>query len=227
MLDIAGNLELLHARIASAAERSGRDATNVALVAVSKRIDLPRIEAAIAAGARLLGESRVQEAEARIPLVSGDPVWHFIGPLQSNKAMLAARLFDAIHSVRRADLVPRLSRSAAGASRNVDIYVQVDATRQPGEAVVSEAAVICGQVDAADGLTLCGLMTMAPYDPDPEASRPYFGALRGIRDQIRDGNADLPDLGLSMGMSGDFEVAIEEGATIVRVGTAIFGPRDR
>ena len=227
MLDIVANLESLHDRIAAAAHRSGREASEVALVAVSKRIDLPRVEAAVAAGARLLGESRVQEAEERISLVSGDPVWHFIGPLQSNKAMLAARLFDAIHSVRRAELVARLSKSAAGASRSVDIYVQIEASRQPDETVVGEAAEICRLVDAADGLRLCGLMIMAPYDPDPEASRPYFSAVRSIRDRIQESHADLPDLGLSMGMSGDFEVAIEEGATIVRVGTAIFGPRDR
>jgi pyridoxal phosphate enzyme (YggS family) len=226
MLDIAANLEALKGRIAAAAQRAGRDPDEVEVVAVSKRIDLPRIEAALAAGARLLGESRVQEADEKIPLVAGDPIWHFIGPLQSNKAVLAARLFDAIHSVRRAELVGRLSKSAAAAARTVDVYVQVEAVREIDESRVADTAEICRQADAADGLRLRGLMTMAPYDPDPEAARPYFAALRRLRDRIGEDAPGLPQLGLSMGMSGDFEVAIEEGATIVRVGTAIFGPRD-
>ena len=226
MLDISANMEAVRGRIAAAAERSGRAPAEIDLVAVSKRAEPALIEAAVAAGALLLGESRVQEANDKIPLVTGSAAWHFIGPLQSNKATLAARLFDAIHSVRRADLVPRLSKAATGAGKSVDIYVQVEATRSPlDESSVRETAEICRRVEAAEGLQLRGLMTMAPYDPDPEAARPYFAAVRGLRDKIMEGNPDLMGLGLSMGMSGDFDVAIDEGATIVRVGTAIFGPR--
>lgn len=226
MLDIAANLEAVKGRVTAAAQRAGRSPDEIEVVAVSKRVALPRIEAALAAGARILGESRVQEADDKIPLISGDPVWHFIGPLQRNKAVLAARLFDAIHSVSRVELVARLSGSAATASRTVDVYVQVEATSRVEEAAIAAASEICDQVESADGLRLRGLMTMAPYDPDPEASRPYFAAVRGIRDRVQDTVPSLPELGLSMGMSGDFEVAIEEGATIVRVGTAIFGPRE-
>jgi pyridoxal phosphate enzyme (YggS family) len=173
---------------------------------------------------RALGESRVQEAEAKIPLIEGDAEWHFIGPLQSNKATMVARLFDVIHSVRRVSLLPRISSGAVATGRNVRVYVQVEPSPDPPTAdLIAEVAELGRGVEQADGLRLAGLMTMAPYDPDPEAARPYFVHLRRLRDAL--GSYGLPHLGLSMGMSGDFEVAIEEGATIVRVGTAIFGER--
>ena len=226
MLDIGANLEVVRRRIGAAAGRVGRDPDGITLLAVSKRIDTARIEAALAMGARALGESRVQEADAKIPQIEGDAEWHFIGPLQSNKAALAARLFDAIHSVQTSSLVPRLSASATAADRNVQVYVQVERSPERlSEAQVAEVATICRQAYEADGLELRGLMTMAPYAPDPEASRPYFATLRRLRDDITESYPELAPLGLSMGMSGDFEVAIEEGATIVRVGTAIFGER--
>ncbi len=226
MLDIGANLEVVRRRIGAAAGRVGRDPDGITLLAVSKRIDTARIEAALAMGARALGESRVQEADAKIPQIEGDAEWHFIGPLQSNKAALAARLFDAIHSVRTSSLVPRLSASATAADRNVQVYVQIERSPERlSEAQVAEVATICRQAYEADGLELRGLMTMAPYAPDPEASRPYFATLRRLRDDITESYPELAPLGLSMGMSGDFEVAIEEGATIVRVGTAIFGER--
>ncbi len=226
MLDIGANLEDVRRRIRAAAERAGRDPAEITLLAVSKRIDRDRIEAALAAGAHALGESRVQEAEDKIPDIEGDVEWHFIGPLQRNKAAMAARLFDVIHSVRREALVARLSTAAAGAGREVRIYVQSEPSSElPAEQAVTELATLCGAVQHADGLQLEGLMTMAPYDPDPEAARPYFVTLRRLRDRIAIAEPGLPPLGLSMGMSGDFEVAIEEGATIVRVGTAVFGKR--
>lgn len=226
MLDIGANLEVVRRRIGAAAGRVGRDPDGITLLAVSKRIDTARIEAALAMGARALGESRVQEADAKIPQIEGDAEWHFIGPLQSNKAALAARLFDAIHSVQTSSLVPRLSASATAADRNVQVYVQIERSPERlSEAQVAEVATICRQAYEADGLELRGLMTMAPYAPDPEASRPYFATLRRLRDDITESYPELAPLGLSMGMSGDFEVAIEEGATIVRVGTAIFGER--
>jgi len=226
MLDIGANLEVVRRRIGAAAGRVGRDPDGITLLAVSKRIDTARIEAALAMGARALGESRVQEADAKIPQIEGDAEWHFIGPLQSNKAALAARLFDAIHSVRTSSLVPRLSASATAADRNVQVYVQIERSPERlSEAQVAEVATICRQAYEAEGLELRGLMTMAPYAPDPEASRPYFATLRRLRDDITESYPELAPLGLSMGMSGDFEVAIEEGATIVRVGTAIFGER--
>jgi pyridoxal phosphate enzyme (YggS family) len=222
--NIGKNLAEVMGRIAAAADRAGRPAAEVTLLAVSKRIDAARIEAALDAGVRALGESRVQEAEAKIPGIPGAPEWHFIGPLQSNKAAKAARLFDVIHSVRRESLVPRLSKAAAGAHRTVRVYAQVAPSPEPPSSQdVADATALCRQVRESDGLQLEGLMTMAPYDPDPEQARPYFAHLRLLRDALE--GAGFPDLGLSMGMSGDFEVAIEEGATIVRVGTAIFGAR--
>lgn len=225
-VDIETNLRAVRERIEAAAGRAGRDPTQITLLAVSKRVEPARIDAAIAAGVRLLGESRVQEAEEKIPLISGAATWHFIGPLQSNKARLAAMLFDAVHSVRRASLVPRLGDGASQAGREVEIYVQLDpAAGDPSEASVAAAAELCGRVMAAHSLRLVGLMTMAPYDPHREAARPYFRNLRAVRDRVTAADPSLPELGLSMGMSGDFEVAIEEGATIVRVGSAIFGPR--
>lgn len=226
MLDIGANLEDVRQRIRTAAQRVGRNPEEITLLAVSKRIDRARIEAGLRAGAHALGESRVQEAEQKIPDIEGDAEWHFIGPLQSNKATMAARLFEVIHSLRRASLVGRLATSAAAARRTVRIYVQIEPTTEPTTAeTVANTTAICRTVEQADGLQLAGLMTMAPYDPDPEAARPYFATLRRLRDQVAVTKPDLPPLGLSMGMSGDFEVAIEEGATIVRVGTAVFGDR--
>ena len=226
MRDIECNLESVQEQIVAAARRAGREPDEITLLAVSKRIDISRIEAALALGAHALGESRVQEANDKIPEVTGDAEWHFIGPLQSNKALLAARLFDAIHSVRKASSVSRLSASATAADRSVRIYVQIDqSTKSLIETQVAEVTAICRQVHEANGLKLQGLMTMAPYAPNPEASRPYFANLRRLRNEIMASNTEFGKIGLSMGMSGDFEVAIEEGATIVRVGTSIFGKR--
>ena len=224
MLDIGANLKAVRGRMASAADRAGRNPDDITLLAVSKRIEAGRIEAALASGAHALGESRVQEADAKIPEIVGAAEWHFIGPLQRNKAALAARLFDAVHSVGKASLVPRLS--SAVSDRTVQVYVQVERSAHPlSPAQAEETATLCCLVNEAPGLRLRGLMTMAPYDPAPERSRPYFATLRRLRDELAASDPDLPSLGLSMGMSGDFEVAIEEGATIVRVGTAIFGER--
>ena len=226
MQDIECNLESVQKQIVAAALRAGRDPAEITLLTVSKRIDISRIEAALALGAHALGESRVQEANDKIPEGTGNAEWHFIGPLQSNKAMLAARLFDAIHSVRKASSVSRLSASATAADRSVRVYVQIDqSTKSLIETQLPEVTAICRQVHEANGLKLQGLMTMAPYAPNPEASRPYFANLRRLRNEIMASNTEFGKIGLSMGMSGDFEVAIEEGATIVRVGTAIFGER--
>lgn len=224
MQDIGVNHANVLRRIGAAAERAGRDAAEITLLAVSKRIDTSRVEAALVAGVRALGESRVQEAKAKIPEIQGHAEWHFIGPLQSNKAAMAARLFDVIHSVRRAALIPRISASAVAAGKTVGVYVQVEPSPDsPTPEIVMPASQLCREVEASPGLRLDGLMTMAPYDPDPEVARPYFAHLRALRDKLAD--SGVRGLGLSMGMSGDFEVAIEEGATIVRVGTAIFGER--
>jgi pyridoxal phosphate enzyme (YggS family) len=226
MHDIAKNIESVRRRIAAAAESVGRAPDEVALLAVSKRIDPERIEAALRCGIEALGENRVQEAEARIPLISGSPEWHFIGPLQSNKAKRAGALFDAIHSVDRESLIPRLAMAPRTKERSVRVYIQVAAAALAEPAAALEVTrALCRQTESTSELELAGLMAMAPYDPDPEAARPTFRGLRWLRDRIQDEGDFRSPLGLSMGMTGDFEVAIQEGATIVRVGTAIFGPR--
>ncbi len=224
MQDIGGNLERVLQRIGAAADSVGRDAREITLLAVSKRIDNALIEEGLAAGVQALGESRVQEAQVKIPEIQGHAEWHFIGPLQSNKAAKAARLFDVIHSVRGAGLIQRVSTAAAAASKTVGVYIQVEPSAHPPTTeVVAQVVELCREADGSAGLRLEGLMTMAPYDPAPESARPYFAHLKQLRDELA--AAGFPGLGLSMGMSGDFEVAIEEGATIVRVGTAIFGDR--
>jgi len=211
--------------MAAAAARAGRAADDVELLAVSKTRPPDEVQAAVDAGVRALGENRIQEAEAKIPLVTGAPTWHLIGSLQSNKTGKAARLFDVIHSVDRPKLVPRLDQAATEAGRRLKIYVQVEFARTELSLPQIEAQTqrVADDVAAAGALELAGLMTLPPFDPDPEAARPWFRKLRAIRDSIEGEGIVAP--GLSMGMSNDFEVAIEEGATIVRIGTTIFGPR--
>lgn len=222
---IAQNVRDVKARIAAAAEGVGRDPGEVALVAVSKTVEPARIEAALAAGVRVLGESRVQEAEDKIPMVRGEAEWHLVGKLQRNKARTAAALFEAIHSIGGTDLIERLREGRAGRPP-LGIYVQLDVNEGASEEeLLKTARQLCGAVLQTPGLELMGLMTLPPYAPDPEASRPHFRGLRRIRDALAEEGAVASSLGLSMGMSGDFEVAVEEGATAVRIGTAIFGPR--
>ena len=226
MVDIATNVDSVRRRIAAAAEKAGRAASDISLLAVSKRVDQERIEAALDCGIEALGENRVQESEIKIPLISRPAQWHYIGPLQSNKARRAGMLFDVIHSVDRDSLIPRLAAAPRGDRNPLGIYVQVSAAAMTEPARVFETTLSsCLRVETADALRLAGLMTMAPYDPDPEAARPTFRGLRWLRDRIQEAGGFTAGLGLSMGMTGDFEVAIQEGATIVRVGTAIFGPR--
>ena len=228
---VAANLVLVQGRIAAAAARSGRDATDVRLVAVSKTFGAEHVEAAAAAGLCELGENKVQEANAKkAATLTGDLTWHFIGHLQSNKIRLAAETFDWIHSVDSVGLLHRLDRAATDQHRSLNVLAQVDlageATKHGGSVEevgrIVEAAVTC------ESIALRGLMVLPPWSPDPEVVRPYFRRLRELRETYattRGGDLQLDQL--SMGMSHDFEVAIEEGATMVRVGTALFGPRAR
>jgi pyridoxal phosphate enzyme (YggS family) len=220
MQDIRTNLERVRERIARAAERAGRRAEDVLLVGVSKTVDVPRIRAAVAAGLLALGENRVQEARDKIAEVGRTVAWHLIGHLQTNKVRDALELFDVIHSVDRIDLARELDRRVRAKGRTVDVLVQVNMGGElskggwPPEAV--ETAVEA--VSALAGLRLRGLMTIPPAVDRAEDARGWFRALRKLAERH-----GVPEL--SMGMSADFEVAIEEGATMVRVGTAIFGPR--
>jgi len=214
-------------RIGEAALRSGREPSSVRLVAVTKTVPADRIRAAIEAGLDLVGENRVQEAEAKRPAAPG-ATWHLVGPLQSNKARRAVETFDAIETVDSVDLARRLARLAAELrpGRPLPVLLQVNVDADPAkagfrpEALESELAAIL----AVDGLRVDGLMTVGRLAAEPEAARQTFIALRRLAERLR---ARQPALGaeLSMGMSDDYEVAIEEGATIVRVGRALFGER--
>jgi PLP dependent protein len=215
-------------RIADAATRAGRDPGSVTLVAVSKTVPVERIRAAVAAGLDTLGENRVQEAATKVSGVAG-ATWHLVGPLQSNKVRRALELFDLVESVHALDLADRLGRAAEdSASAPFPVLLQVNVDRDPAKAgflpEVLEAAV--ERLDRLGGLEFRGLMTIGRLTADPEAARPTFAALRALSERLR---PRWPRLGpgLSMGMTDDFEIAIEEGATIVRVGRALFGERRR
>ncbi len=213
-------------RVATACERAGRDPAGVTLVAVSKTVPADRVRAGVLAGLHVLGENRVQEAAAKIPLVDG-AAWHLVGPLQANKARRALELFDMLESVHSLDLARRLDRVAEQqASAPVRVLLQVNVDRDPAKAGFDpdrlEAAI--DELDRLSTLDIRGLMTIGRLTSDPEAARPTFRALRVLSQQLRERWPSLGDE-LSMGMSDDYEVAVEEGATIVRVGRALFGDR--
>jgi pyridoxal phosphate enzyme (YggS family) len=225
---IAQNLEEVRAAIAVAAHRAGRDPAAVRLVAVSKTVDLERIRAAIEAGQDLFGENYLQEAKAKIDALGRQVSWHLVGHLQTKKAKGAVELFDLIHSVDRVKLARALEAAAVRLGKVQDVLIQVN---QGGEetksGVAPEAAPeLLREIARLPHLRVVGLMTMPPWFSDPEAVRPYFRDLRELRERLRD-QSGLPLPELSMGMSGDYAAAVEEGATLVRVGTAIFGRRPR
>jgi pyridoxal phosphate enzyme (YggS family) len=230
---IAANLAAVRERIARAAAASGRPADAVRLVAVSKTFGLDAIRAAIAAGQRDFGENKVQEALPKIEALAPahpDLRWHLIGHLQSNKARKAARPFDAIHSVDSLDLLRRIDQAAGESRRRPQILVQVDLAGEATKfgATADEARAIVRAAVDLPAVQLAGLMTLPPFYDDPAAARPVFARLRALRDALVAEGIPADRLAeLSMGMSHDFEVAIAEGATMVRVGSAIFGPRDK
>lgn len=227
--DIAQNLAQVRARMDAAAGRAHRSPDEIVLVAVSKTMPLERLLQAYAAGQRHFGENRVQEAEAKITAWTGDrPTWHFIGRLQRNKARRAAQMFDLIHSVDSVDLARALDRHAGEARRVLPVLLEVNVAGEaskggfaPGEGFAEAVR----EIVALPNLRAEGLMTVAPLVSDPEAVRPVFRGLRLLRDDLRRHYPALAWPHLSIGMSDDFEVAIEEGATLVRLGRAIFGAR--
>ena len=225
--DLRANLAAVQERIADAARRTGRREDAVLLVAVSKTIGVEGVRAAIAAGVPALGENRVQEAREKIGVLGRARPWHLIGHLQTNKVKDAIECFDLIHSVDRLPLAEAISRRAADLGRRVDVLVQVNVGEeaQKGGVQAAELRPALEAMAALPGLRLRGLMAIPPMPRDPEDSRPYYRAMRKLLDDARGWGLGAELAELSMGMSGDFEVGIEEGATIVRVGTAIFGPR--
>jgi pyridoxal phosphate enzyme (YggS family) len=220
---ISENLNDIRRRISAAAARSGRRENEVKLVAVSKTHPAETLREAIAAGVSVFGENKVQEAEGKIAEIGRrDAEWHLIGHLQSNKARKAVQLFDFIHSVDSVDLAQRLERICGDEGReSLSVLVQVDLALEATKSGVPESGLpeLVEIIRGSRHLMLEGLMVLPPFFDDPEATRPFFRRLRELRDEL------IPGGHLSMGMSHDFEVAIEEGATIVRVGTAIFGER--
>jgi pyridoxal phosphate enzyme (YggS family) len=227
-MSIADNLKTVRDRISAAAAKAGRDPSSITLVAVTKTVDEARIREAVAAGAQVLGENRVQEAKEKIETLGPLASWHLVGHLQSNKAKYAVKLFDLVHSVDTIDLARELDRQAEKAGKVQDILIEVNIAGEASKAGMAVRAVPMLVREAAKltHLRIKGLMTMPPVSDNAEDSRSYFRVLRELAEAIAKEN--IPGVSmeaLSMGMSGDFEIAIEEGATMVRVGTAIFGSR--
>ena len=227
---IKQNVKSVRQRITSACDRVGRDPSTIRIIAVSKTFPIKHVMAAVDAGVTDLGENRVQEAEEKISQVRDltGTTWHLIGHLQSNKARRAISAMPWIQSVDSLDLLHRLERSAKEEGKSTQLLLQVELA---GEATKHGAStdVIYQLLDAGahcHAVKIRGLMVLPPWSKNPEQSRPYFRQLRRLRDQLIDTGVDKTMLGeLSMGMSHDFDVAIEEGATMIRVGTAIFGQR--
>lgn len=237
---IADNLARVLNRIEAAARRSGRSPDDVALVAVSKGVDAGRIREAWACGQRRFGENRVQELVAKVEALAGlgdgaGPVppgaaieWHMVGHLQRNKVRLAVRHIAMLHSLDSVRLAEELDRQLQKLGRSLDVLVEVNTSGEPTKFGVApeEAPGLVREVARLDTLRLVGLMTVGPNTPEPEPVRRAFRTLRELRDRLRGEGAVGPEFRhLSMGMSSDFELAVEEGATLVRIGTAVFGPR--
>lgn len=226
---LRARLDDVRRRIADAAIRARRDPASIRLVAVSKTVPAEVIRAAFDAGQSDFGENRVQEAIAKSQaLADRRPTWHLVGHLQSNKAGKAAEHFQVIHSVDDRPLLEKLDAAAAAAGRRPEILVQVDLADEPTKAGAKpeELRPIFEAASRCRAVRVCGLMLLPPAVDDPNLARPYFAALRDLRDRLVADGIDASMLAhLSMGMSHDFEVAVEEGATLVRVGTAIFGER--
>ncbi len=227
--ELSTRLSGVRERIADAATRSGRLPSTVRLVAVSKTFPIEAIRAAAACHQVDFGENKVQEGQAKILAAGSLPLrWHLIGHLQSNKARKAAAAFDVIHTIDSVDLLRRVDAAAAEKGRTVDVLIQVDLAREPTKHGAPEADVpdIIEAAASCRSARLVGLMLLPPASDRPEDARRHFAALRELRDRYcRDGIPPSMLGELSMGMSHDFEVAVEEGATMVRVGSAIFGER--
>ena len=220
--EVAHNVERIRERIVASATKADRQPGDVTLVAVSKGVEPERVELAVAAGNTLLGESKVQEARMKIPLVSGRALWHMVGHLQTNKAREAVGLFELIHSVDSVKLAVELNKWAEHAGKVQAILLEVKTSGETSKFGLKpeDVAAALSEINKLPRLEVQGLMTIAPFFEEVEKTRPCFRCLRELRDAF-----GLREL--SMGMTHDFEVAIEEGATLVRIGTGIFGERKR
>ncbi len=225
---VAQNVEIVRRRIGAACNRAGRKSDEITLVAVTKTVSSDLIREAVNSGVRDFGENYVQELlRKRESLADGDIRWHFIGHLQSNKVRQLARWIHLVHSVDSLGLASEISKKAAAAGRTAEILIEVRSTGESTKFGVQPQDVqeLARRISVLPNLKVSGLMTIGPFLPDPESSRPSFRLLRSIRDRLAADGLALTHL--SMGMTNDFEIAVEEGATIVRIGTAIFGPRSK
>lgn len=227
-MSVRENLESVRERIEKACARAGRSPDEITLVAVTKTVGPERIQEAVDAGVTVLGENRVQEAEAKIGAVRGDAAWHMIGHLQRNKARKAVELFDVIQSVDSLRLAEEVDRRGGVSGRKVDIMVEVNTSAEATKyGTPPEAAVdLVGKISDLPNLSVKGLMTIGTFTDDENTVRKCFRTLRGLAEEL--GRVGIPGgeiRYLSMGMTSDFEPAIEEGSNMVRIGTAIFGPR--
>ena len=225
-MSLPDNLISIQQRISAACGRAGRDVNSVTLLAVSKTHPPETISAAAGLGLLVFGENKVQEAKAKIPLCPGRLRWHFIGHLQSNKCRDAVELFEMIQGVDSLPLAQEINKRATDAAKTIPVLLEVNLAGEaskfgyPPERLLADLK----EINSLPRIEVHGLMTVPPWSPDAESSRPHFRRLRELKTECEQLlGAPLPQL--SMGMSGDFEVAIEEGATIVRIGTALFGPR--
>lgn len=225
-MGLAENLEIIRQRIRAACERVGRDPNSVTLLAVTKTHPPESVTAAADLGVVCFGENKVQEAKAKIPLCPGRLRWHFIGHLQTNKCGDAVDLFEMIQSVDSLRLAREINRRAEAAARRVPVLLEVNVAGEGSKFGYRPEQLLAelGEINALPRIEIHGLMTVPPWTPEAEAGRPHFRRLRELKERAEVVlGAPLPQL--SMGMSGDYEVAIEEGATMVRLGTALFGPR--
>ena len=227
-MTLAENLEVIRRRIKAACDRCDREPNSLTLLAVSKTQPPETVNAAAGLGLLIFGENKVQEAKAKIPLCSGRLRWHFIGHLQSNKCRDAVQLFQMIQSVDSLSLAQEINKRAGEAGKTMPVLLEVNLAGEASKFGYQPTALLADlkSINALPRIEIHGLMTVPPWAPDAENSRPHFRRLRQLKAECeQELGAPLPHL--SMGMSGDFEVAIEEGATMVRIGTALFGPRTK
>jgi pyridoxal phosphate enzyme (YggS family) len=225
-VSLAENFDLIQQRIRVACDRAGRAPDSVTLLAVSKTHPAETIREAAGCGQLLFGENKIQESKAKIPLCSGKCRWHFIGHLQSNKVRDAVELFEMIQGVDSLALAREISRRCEQAAKRMPILLEVNVAGEASKFGYKPEQLLAelNELNALPKIEIHGLMAIPPYTTEPEKARPYFRRLRELRERAESSlGAPLPHL--SMGMSGDFEIAIEEGATLVRIGTALFGPR--
>jgi pyridoxal phosphate enzyme (YggS family) len=229
---IADNISRLHERIRTAAQRAGRDAEQITLMAVTKTFPAGRVREAYEAGLRIFGENRVQEFAGKVDALRDlhNARWHLIGHLQNNKANKAAELFPAVDSIDSLRLAEKLNAAAQKLGKRIEVLIEINIAGESAKSGVPpnspELEQLLGAAPRLTSLDVRGLMTVPPFTEDPEAARPYFRKLRELRDQIARQKYESVQMDvLSIGMSHDFEVAIEEGSTCVRIGTAIFGER--